>query len=457
MNGEKLPPHDNEAEEAVIGSLLIDPEAIVRVSAAVEADDFHQEKNHWVYEACLALYKRNASLDQITVADELERAGRLETTGRDYLSRVISQVPSSVYAEHYAAIVHRLAIMRRLINAGGEVARIGYEASLEVEAALNKADNILFRLRHGYTRGDFVHIKDVLDQISEQGVLSPGDEEAQASRRVKSGFTAVDDFLGWLEPSDLIILAARPSAGKTSFAMNIARNAAVQRKSRVAIFSLEMARVPLVQRLVSAEARVDTRKVRLGVDNEAEERRLLESTGILAECPIYIDDSPIIKVLEMRSKARRLNDEKGIDLIIVDYLQLIQGEGRVENRVQEVSQISRSLKALARELNVPLIAVSQLSRAVEWRSSHRPQLSDLRESGSIEQDADIVLFISREEMHYTEEEWAKEHPEEPYPRGLADVIVAKHRNGPTGEVKLRFISQFAKFDNLETADRRMPI
>lgn len=457
MNGEKLPPHDNEAEEAVIGSLLIDPEAVVKVSAIVEADDFHQEKNRWVYEACLSLYKRSASIDQITVADELERAGRLEATGREYLSQIISLVPSSVYAEHYAQIVHRHAVMRRLIAAAGQVARIGYEDNLEVEEALNKADDILFRLRHGYTRGDFVHIKEVLDQFFDQAALTPEAEAQQAARKVITGFRAMDDFLGWLEPSDLIILAARPSAGKTSLALNIARNAAVEKKARVAIFSLEMARIPLVQRLISCEARVDSRKVRLGVENEAEERRIFEATGILSECPIYIDDSPIIKVLEMRSKARRLYHEKGLDLIIVDYLQLIQGEGRVENRVQEVSQISRSLKALARELSVPLIACSQLSRAVEWRSSHRPQLSDLRESGSIEQDADIVLFISREEMHYTEEEWAKDHAEEPYPRGLADVIVAKHRNGPTGEVKLRFISQFAKFDNLEVPSRSLPL
>lgn len=450
MNGEKLPPHDNEAEKAVLGSLLIDPEAILRVATLLEADDFHQERNRWVYEACLALYQRSATIDQITVADELGRTGKVEVVGRDYLSQLISQVPSSVYAEHYGEIVHRLAVMRRLIGAAGQIAAIGYEGSTEVDEALSKAESVLFRLRHGHTRGDFVHIKEVLDQYFEEATPQP-QLGARVATKVRSGFNALDDWLGWLGPADLIILAARPSAGKTSLGLNIARNAAIERQASVAIFSLEMARIPLVQRLISSEARVNTQSVRLGRQTEAEEKRIFDAMGILSECPIYIDDSPQIKVVEMRSKARRLHAEKGLDLIIVDYLQLIQGDTRTENRVQEVSQISRSLKAMARELNVPLIAVSQLSRAVEWRASHRPQLSDLRESGSIEQDADIVIFISRDEQYHTEEEWQKDHPEDPYPRGIADIIIAKHRNGPTGEVKLRFVPQYAKFESLQAA------
>ncbi len=446
MNGEKLPPHDNEAEKAVLGSLLIDTEAIFRVATLLEADDFHQEKNRWVYEACFALYQRSATIDQITVADELGRAGRVEAVGRDYLSQLISQVPSSVYAEHYAEIVHRLAVMRHIIGAAGQIAAIGYEGSTDADEALSKAESVLFRLHHGYIRGDFVHIKDVLNQYFEEATPQP-QLGARVAAKVRSGYAALDDWLGWLEPSDLIILAARPSAGKTSLALNIARNAAIERQASVAIFSLEMARVPLVQRLISSEARVNTQSVRLGRQTEAEEKRIFDATGILSECQIYVDDSPQNKVVEMRSKARRLHSEKGLDLIIVDYLQLIQGDMRAENRVQEVSQISRSLKAMARELNIPLIAVSQLSRAVEWRASHRPQLSDLRESGSIEQDADIVIFISRDEMNYTEEEWQKDHPEDPYPRGRADIIIAKHRNGPTGEVQLHFLPQYAKFES----------
>jgi replicative DNA helicase len=265
-------------------------------------------------------------------------------------------------------------------------------------------------------------------------------------------FTAVDDILGGLQRSDLIILGARPSAGKTSLALNIARNTAVNQKACVALFSLEMSRQAVVQRLLANEANVDSKSVRLGLYTEREERRIMEASGTLSELPIYIDDSPQMRVVEMRSKAKRLDFERTVDLVIVDYLQLIQGAARSESRVQELSEITRSLKALAREINAPVLAVSQLSRAVEWRASHKPQLSDLRDSGSIEQDADVVVFISRDEMYFNEDEWKKAHDieAEPYPKGIADVIVAKHRNGPTGEVKLRFVSKTAKFDDLES-------
>jgi replicative DNA helicase len=246
----------------------------------------------------------------------------------------------------------------------------------------------------------------------------------------------------------MIVLAARPSLGKTSLALSIARNAAVNQKARVAIFSVEMSRDQLVQRLLSSEAGVDSHRLRMGQQSEAEGERLIEATGVLSEAPIFIDDSPVLRVTEMKSKARQLDFERGIDLIIVDYLQLLRGDGR-DNRVQEITEISRSLKELARELNVPLIAVSQLSRAIEWRASHKPQLSDLRESGSIEQDADLVIFISREDMYIKEDEWDKEHPGEKYPRGVADIIVAKHRNGPIGEGKLRFIAKTVKFADYE--------
>ena len=255
-----------------------------------------------------------------------------------------------------------------------------------------------------------------------------------------------------MQRSDLIILGARPSAGKTSLALNIARNTAINQKACVALFSLEMSRQAVVQRLLSNEANVDSKSVRLGLYTEKEERRIMEASGILSEVPIYIDDSPQLRVVEMRSKAKRLNFERTVDLVIVDYLQLIQGAARSESRVQELSEITRSLKALAREIDAPVLAISQLSRAVEWRASHKPQLSDLRDSGSIEQDADVVIFISRDEMYFTEDEWKKAHDieVEPYPRGIADVIIAKHRNGPTGEVKLHFISRTAKFEDLES-------
>ncbi|MDZ4245774.1 MAG: replicative DNA helicase, partial [Dehalococcoidia bacterium] len=330
------------------------------------------------------------------------------------------------------------------------IAAIGYQSGMDAEESLSKAEGLLFGLRHGYVRGDFVHISKVLDQYFEE---TGEEEEEHAARKVNTGFNALDEKLGKLEPADMIILAARPSAGKTTLALNIALSASLEKKSRVAIFSLEMARLPLVGRLISCQANIDFRHIRLGQISGSEEKRLLDATGILSECPIYIDDTPQIRMMEIRGKSRRLYYEKGIDLIIIDYLQLIMGDGRSENRVQEVSHISRSIKALARELNVPVIAISQLSRAVEWRTSHRPQLSDLRESGSIEQDADIVMFISRDELYIKEEDWQKDHPEEPYPRGIADVIIAKHRNGPTGEVKLRFFPQYSRFENIEALDR----
>lgn len=321
----------------------------------------------------------------------------------------------------------------------------------DVDDSLNKAENALFRLRHGQGPRDLIHIRQVLDRYFE--TTADMEEKGYAGGaipQVLSGFAGLDEFLGGLQRSDLIIIAGRPSMGKTSLALSIARNAAVKQEACVALFSLEMAREPLVLRLLASEAGVDSRRVRLGFHTEAEEMRIMDATGALSEAPIYIDDSALLRIVEMRSKARRLHFERGIDLIIVDYLQLMQGDSRGENRVQEISYISRSLKALARELNVPVIAVSQLSRAVEWRASHRPQLSDLRESGSIEQDADVVTFIYRDDYYHTREEWEREYPDKDYPEGIADVIIAKHRNGPTGEIKLHFIPQKAKFEGITT-------
>jgi replicative DNA helicase len=450
---ERVLPHDIETEEALIGSLLIDPEAILKVASFLKSEDFYSPTNQCVYRACLSLYQRNEAINQITVAHELARQNKLEQTGgAAYLSHVISIVPTSLHAEHYAQIISRMAAMRRLIAAAGQIAAIGYEADPNVEASLNKAEDILFQVRTGQKTGDFVSLRDALGQYFEEAGRVPEGREGEIPR-VLTSFNALDEFLGGLQRSDLIVLAARPSLGKTSLALNIARNAAINLKACIALFSLEMSREAVVQRLLANESGVDSRKVRLGQFNEWEESNIMEASGILSEAPIYIDDTPQLRIIDIRSKARRLNFEHKIDLIIVDYLQLIQGDGRNETRVQEISKITGSLKMLARELNVPLLAVSQLSRAVEWRASHVPQLADLRESGSIEQDADVVLFIYRDDMYYTVEEWSKLHDieKEPYPRGIADIIVAKHRNGPLGQVKLRFISRIAKFDSIEAA------
>jgi len=444
---EKLPPHDIEAEEAVLGSLLVDGEAIHKIAIFLKPEDFYREKNLWVYEACFSLYERNEAIDQVTVAHELGRSGRLEAVGgAAYLSHLVSIVPTSVHVEHYANTVHRLSKMRGLIGASSQIAAIGYEAGPDLDASLSRAEDILFRLRRSESRRDFLHIRQVLDRYFEE--VEPA-LPSMEDRVVRTGFPALDEILGGLQRSDMIVLAARPSLGKSSLALTIARNAALEQGAHVAIFSLEMARQQLVWRLLAGESGVDSRRLRLGDQTEDEERRIMEATGKLSEAPIFIDDSPILRMVEMRSKARRLDNERGIDLVIVDYMQLIRGDGR-ESRVQEVSEISRSLKEVARELDVPLIAVSQLSRAPEWRASHRPQLFDLRESGSIEQDADVVVFIYREDMYYTNKEaWERDHPDQPYPKGMAEIIVAKHRNGPTGTVNLRFRDRIVKFESLE--------
>jgi replicative DNA helicase len=451
MAEEKLPPHDIEAEEAVIGSLLIDPEAILKVAVSLKAEDFFSETNRVIYQACFSLYQRNEAINQITVAHELMRQDKLEQIGgAAFLSHLISNVPTSLHVEYYAQIVSNAAVMRRLIAAAAQIEALGYEASPEVEASLNKAEDILFQVRMRREPRDFIPIRDALGQYFEEAGPPTATREGEIPH-ILTGFTALDDFLGGLQRSDLIVLAARPSLGKTSLALNIARNTAINQKACVALCSLEMSREAVVQRLLASEAGVDSRKVRLGRFGEKDEIKIMEASGILSEAPIYIDDSPQLRALDIRSKARRLHYERNIDLIIIDYLQLIQGDGKNETRVQEISKITRALKTLARELNVPILAVSQLSRAVEWRASHVPQLADLRESGSIEQDADVVLFIYRDDMYFSAEDWSKVHDieKEPYPRGIADINIAKHRNGPLGQIKLRFLSRTAKFDNLE--------
>ncbi len=453
MAEDKAPPHDIEAEEALIGSLLIDPDAVLKVAPSLKAEDFFSETNRTIYQACSSLYQRNEVINQITVGHELMRQNKLEQIGgAAFLSHLISNVPTSLHAEYYAQIVSNAAVMRRLIAAAGQIEALGYEASPNIEASLNKAEDILFQVRMRRDLRDFVPIRDALGQYFEEAG-SPAALQAGEIPHVLTGFAALDNFLGGLQRSDLIVLAARPSLGKTSLALNIARNAAVDQKACVALCSLEMSREAVVQRLLASESGVESRKVRLGRFGEQDEVKVMEASGVLSEAPIYVDDSPQLRVLDIRSKVRRLHFERNIDLIIVDYLQLIQGEGKNETRVQEISKITRALKTLARELNVPVLAVSQLSRAVEWRASHIPQLADLRESGSIEQDADVVLFIYRDDMYFSAEDWSKVHDieKEPYPRGIADVIVSKHRNGPLGQLKLRFAGSIAKFANLEAA------
>ena len=455
---DRLPPHDIDAEEAALGSLLIDGTAIVKIEPIVQSVDYYSERNGWIYEACLALYRRSDAVNQITVAQELARAERLEGCGgAAFLSHLISVCPTSLDVEYYAKIIYRLSVMRKLIVASDQIAGIGYQAGPDVGVSLAKAEDVLYALSHGKSSRDFVHIRQILDKYFEvEPPLAEGEVKPAEMLHVPSGFTALDDKLGGFQRSDLVIIAGRPSMGKTSLALNIARNAAVEHNACVAMFSLEMSRESLVERLISGEAMVNSRKIRLNMETPDEEKRILDAIGILSEVPIYIDDSPQLRISEMRSKAKHLSFERNINMIIIDHLGLITGDTRNDNRVQEISYITRTLKVLARELNVPVIAVSQLSRASEWRADHRPQLSDLRDSGSIEQDADVVLFVYRDEYYYkTEEDWQKDHPNEEYPAGIADIIIAKHRNGPTGEIKLRFEHIMAKFENM-AVDNQAP-
>ena len=455
MYAERLPPHDVNAEESVIGSILIDGEALTRVTAFLKPGDFYSEKNRWCYEACLALFHRGEAINQVTVAHELALHDRLETLGGSaYLGHLVVLVPTSVHVEHYARIVQRTSIMRQLIRAGGEIAALGYQGGPDVETPLSRAEEVLFQVRSGRGTSDFTHIREVLDTYMEESAAAQGPEGRHLAP-IPTGFADIDKLLGGgLQRSDMIVLAARPSLGKSTLAFNMARYAAGE-GAIVGIFSLEMGREQMGIRLLSSESNVDSYRLRLGLISDAEENRLLDAIGALSDLPIYIDDTPIQGIVEMRGKARRLQSERGLDLLIVDYMQLISGAGRIENRVQEMGEISRSLKGMARDMDIPVLACSQLSRAIEQRPSHRPLLSDLRESGSIEQDADVVAFIHREDVYVSREEWEKRTPTKEYPENIAEIVVSKHRNGPLGHVPLYFRSTVVRFESLESRARSM--
>ena len=446
---DRLLPHSVEAEESVIGALLIDNEAFPKITGIVTAEDFYVTKNRWCFEACLALFDRSEAINQVTVAEELVLRERLEEIGgTSYLAHLVRTVPTTIHVEHYAGIVQRTSIMRRLIRTADEIAAIGYEGDADAEAALSKAEDMLYRVRTARSTRDFMHIREVLDQYMEETASLQASRDIHLSP-IATGFPDLDKLLGGgLQRSDLAIIAARPSLGKSTLAFNIARHAAEQ-LARVAVFSLEMSAEQIGIRLVASEADVDSHRMRVGLLNSQEEQREHDAIGYLSELPIYIDETPFQRIVEMRSKITRLHNEEPIDLLIVDYIQLIAGSsGRSENRVMDMGEISRSLKSIARELDVPVLALSQLSRAPEQRLNHRPLLSDLRESGSIEQDADVVAFIYREDKYVTRDEWEKRRPSDPYPVNVAELIVAKHRNGPTGSVHLYFRDDVVRFESM---------
>jgi len=440
---EKLLPQNIEAECGVLGSIIIDPEAIVQVAEFLFPDDFYRDAHRTIYEVILQLYEQRQPADFITICDELERRNKLEHVGgASYITSLINQVPTSGNVEYYGRIVERNAILRRLIDAAGQIAAVAYEEE-DADVALDKAEQLIFNISQRHARSDFSLLRDILSAYMNK--LDQLHERRGSIVGVPTGFSALDHLTGGLQKSDLIILAARPAIGKTSMALTMAHNTAIKHQRSVAIFSLEMSKEQLVQRLLSMDAGIDQQRLRTGFIEDDEWERIVYAMGTLSEANIWIDDTASISTVEMRSKARRLMAERGIDLIIVDYLQLMQsmsGSGRRnENRVQEISEISRNLKGLARELNVPVLALAQLSRAVETRQSKVPQLSDLRESGSIEQDSDIVMFIYREDVYNPETER----------KNIADIIVAKHRNGPVGEVSLFFQPSQTRFHDLELA------
>ncbi len=435
----QLVPHSRETEEAVIGSVLINPEAYYDVAGFLTGDDFHIHRLRWIWEAFSALHEQRIPVDMLTVTEELDKQGRLaEVGGPAYLTSLVNNVPSSMHAEAYGRLVQQSSIRRRLLEAANKIAKVAYQEDITVESAIDEAEKAVFGASEQRLSTDLQPIKVVLSDYF--------DQVEQMSRRgdeiygVPTGFIDLDRLLMGLQPSDLLIFAGRPAQGKTSFLMSVAKNAAQIGKKHVAIFSMEMSNDQLVQRLLSQETGINGQKMRSGKLSQNEWDLFAQAMDVLGDTRIFLDDTPGISPTQMRAKCRRLHMEFGLDLIVVDYLQLMRGETRNENRVQEVSYISRSLKVLARELNVPVLAAAQLSRAVEQRADKRPVLSDLRESGSLEQDADIVMFIHRPDL--TEEDSLR--------KNVAEIMVSKHRNGPTGIVELVFREDLAKFENAAT-------
>ncbi len=435
---EKIPPYNLEAEQAVLCSMLIDREAIYTAIEIVRQEDFYRESHRIIFETITSLDTQGEPVDMITLTEELRQHNSLEKCGGlSYIATLANFVPTAANVRHYANIVAEKAILRTLIRSSTTIANRCYEAQEDTHELLDSAEQMILEIAGQRNTGGLVPLKQVLsDTLEKIDYLST---KAGNITGVPSFFNDLDSMTSGWQHSDLIILAARPAMGKTSFGLNIAQNAAIKGKIPVAIFSLEMSREQLVQRLLSSEAMIDQHKLRTGRLQDDEWVRLTKAVQPLSTAMIYIDDTPSISILELRARARRLKAEKGLGLILIDYLQLMQGGKKSESRQQEISEISRSLKALARELDVPVIALSQLSRAVEQSHEKRPALSHLRESGALEQDADMVMFIYRDDYY---------NPDTEKP-GIADIIIAKHRNGPTGLVELGFIKEFTKFVNLD--------
>ncbi len=449
---EKIPPHNLEAEQSLLGAILLDKDAMLKIADAIDPADFYKIGHALIYETMLELYSRGEPVDLLTLSNRLEEKGQLERAGgRAFLATLSNSVPTTAHIKNYADIIVRKATLRKLLNAAQEISRLGYQEDGEdIEPVLDQAQQQIYQITQKHIKQAFTPIRGILSEAFDR--IDELHREKGKLRGVPTGFKELDNILAGLQNSDLVILAARPSVGKTSLALDIARHVAIREKVPVGIFSLEMSKEQFVDRMLCAEAGVDLWKMRTGnlsdSPNSDDFPRIGHAMGVLSEAPIYIDDHPATNVMQLRTKARRLKSEHGLGLIIIDYLQLMEGSGKggSDNRVQEVSEMSRGLKGLARELNVPVLALSQLSRAVEQTKPAIPKLSHLRESGSIEQDADVVLFIYRKaaDRNYRLEDIP---PDERY---LGEIHVAKHRNGPTGVARVFFDEARASYRNLDT-------
>ena len=440
MSDAIIPPQNIEAEAGLLGSILLDSDALVDVADAVKVDDFYDPRHTLIYGAVLALYEKRRPIDLLTLTEQLKNKDQIDLAGGSaYLTELTNSVPTAAHAKHYAEIVRTKAIRRRLIKAGQDIGQMGYDENEDVQQALEAAETKLFNVSQEHVKQDLVSVESILSESFDR--LDELHKDKGKVRGLSTGYRDMDNVLAGLQKSDLIILAARPSMGKSTLAMNMAHHVASKQQQTVLVFSLEMSKEQLVDRLLAAEAGVDAWNIRTGNLSDSDFEKLGNAMGSLSEAQIYIDDTPGISVMEMRTKARREQHQRPLGLIIVDYLQLMTGNSSKgsDNRVQEISEISRGLKAIARELNVPVIALSQLSRSVENRHPQIPQLADLRESGSIEQDADVVMFIYREDYYNPETDR----------QNISDILIRKHRNGPTGGVELYFNPERLQFMNMD--------
>ena len=432
----RIPPHSVESEQSILGSILLDKDAIITVTETIQPEDFYKEAHKIIYECMLKLNSKNEPIDLITLTEELKKQDSLENIGGiSYITSLSTIVPTTTNVKYYADIVKEKSVLRKLIKVSNDILNSGYDNSVKVEEILEQAEKKIFDISQEKSSEDFKSINSVLmDTYDMIEKLYTNKEEITG---ITTGFDDLNKKINGLQRTDLILVAARPAMGKTAFSLNLVQNAALKGNASVAVFSLEMSKEQLVQRMLSAQSNVELKKIKTGNLDENDWPRIIDAMSVLSNANIYIDDTPGIKMSELRSKCRKLKIEKGLDFVLIDYLQLMEGEGNNENRQQEISKISRSLKIIAKELNCPVVALSQLSRAPEQRSDHRPMLSDLRESGSVEQDADIVMFLYRDEYYHPDSER----------KNIGEIIISKNRHGETGSVELVWLGEIQKFAN----------